>query len=117
MGGVMVLKDGKFYAGAATPTGWQIPLQIAEVLQRMVDYNLNPQEAIELPRYSYRGSGRLMLEPDFPQAIKDDLAKRGHEILTDFPTFGMVAVKIDPVSGAKQVAGDPVDLTTHSVAY
>jgi gamma-glutamyltranspeptidase len=114
----MVLKDGKFYAGAATPTGWQIPLQIAEVLQRMLDYNLNPQEAIELPRYSYRGSGILMVEPDTPQAIIKDLAARGHDVRTGFPTFGMVAVKIDPVTGARQVAGDPVDpLPTHSVAY
>jgi gamma-glutamyltranspeptidase/glutathione hydrolase len=117
MGGIMVLKDGKFYAGAATPTGWQIPLQIAEVLQRMLDYDLNPQEAIELPRYSYRGSGILMLEPDISQEVRDDLSARGHDVKTGFPTFGMVAVKIDPVSGARQVAGDPVDLPTHSVAY
>jgi gamma-glutamyltranspeptidase/glutathione hydrolase len=118
MGGVMVLKDGKFYAGAATPTGWQIPLQIAEVLQRMLDYNLNPQEAIELPRYAYQGLGLLMVEPDVPKAVRDDLSARGHEVIIGFPTFGMVAVKVDPVSGAKQVAGDPVDpLPTHSVTY
>ena len=118
MGGVMVLKGGKFYAGAATPTGWQIPLQIAEVLQRMVDYNLNPQEAIELPRYSYRGSGRLMVEPDVHEKVRNDLASRGHNVITGFPTFGMVAIKIDPVTDARQLAGDPVDpLPTHSVAY
>jgi len=118
MGGVMVLKDGKFFAGAATPTGWHIPMQTAEVLQRMLDYNLNPQEAIELPRYSYRGSGRLMLEYDIPEGVRNDLAARGHDVMAGFPSFGMVAIKIDPVSGARQVAGDPVDpLPTHSVSY
>jgi len=118
MGGVIVLRDGAFYVGAATPTGYQIPKQIAAVLQRMLDWGLNPQEAIELPRISYRGSQRLMLEPDIPQAIRDDLSARGHEIITGFPTFGMVGVKIDPVTGARQLAGDPVDpLPTHAAVY
>lgn len=117
MGGAIVLMNGKFYVGAATPTGWNIPRQIAQVLQRVLDHNLSIGEAIELPRIGYRGNNNLRVEPFVHEVILEMLRKKGHNVVSGPASFGMVGVQIDPITGARQVHGDPVFLPTHAAAY
>jgi gamma-glutamyltranspeptidase/glutathione hydrolase len=52
-------------------------LQIAGLLE---DHRMNPQAALDAPRWQVSEGLRLDVEPGFPQATLDELAKRGHEV-------------------------------------
>jgi len=80
------------------------------------------QDAIEEPRfasYSYPSSfapydyypGRLNLEARFPEAVRSELAARGHKI-ADWPDFAWLAgavcaILVDPKRGTLEAGADP----------
>jgi gamma-glutamyltranspeptidase / glutathione hydrolase len=70
--------------GAMQPQGH------VQVVVRLVDQQLNPQSAIDAPRWQVLESGELALEPGFPPATVDALAARGHRIasVSPAPFFG-----------------------------
>ncbi len=48
-----------------TPGGSTIPSQIVETLQNLIDFNMNPQQAVDAPRYHYQGIPDVVfLEPN-----------------------------------------------------
>ena len=41
---------------------------------------MNPQEALDAPRWQWVGGKRIQLEPGFDAGIAEELRRRGHEI-------------------------------------
>jgi gamma-glutamyltranspeptidase/glutathione hydrolase len=54
-----------------------------QVVVRMMDQGLNPQSAIDAPRWQVMDDGTVMLEPGFPESTVTELAARGHRISID----------------------------------
>ncbi|MBT7552803.1 MAG: hypothetical protein HN611_29390, partial [Gemmatimonadetes bacterium] len=106
----MVFKDGKpvvLIGGSAAET--TMP-GIAQVLLNMLDFDLDPQSAIEAPRVVFgdilhwTGGSTLHLDPEIRAAIGDSLQAMGHVLAEEpggrRPIVGMVnAVSIDPETG------------------
>ncbi|HET9762778.1 MAG TPA: gamma-glutamyltransferase [Casimicrobiaceae bacterium] len=105
-----------------TPGGDVQAQAILQVLLNMAVFGMNPQQAVEAPRfasYSFPDSfephayspGLLYVEDRVPQAVRDGLAARGHEI-ADWPAFvwraGAVCVqRRDARSGVIAAGADP----------
>ena len=51
-----------------------------QVMINTLDYAMNPQEALDAPRWQWVGGKRIQLEPGFDAGIAEELRRRGHEI-------------------------------------
>jgi gamma-glutamyltranspeptidase/glutathione hydrolase len=93
--------------------GWNQPQAHVQVISNIVDHGLNIQQALEAPRFVKLtfGGADVMMEARFPQSVREDLARRGHEIDVqgDFSnmTGGGQAVMRDDRVGVNYGASDP----------
>jgi gamma-glutamyltranspeptidase/glutathione hydrolase len=90
-----------------------------QVLCNVIDFGMNPQEAIEAPRWQHGGSvgaadepgaGVLAIENRVEKAVLEDLVSRGHNIEPLGPwshgsAYQLIAV--DPATGALMGGSDP----------
>lgn len=87
--------------GAYQPTGH------ARFVTNVVTYGMEPQAAIDAPRCFFDGS-HLKVERGFSDAVRADLAARGHDIaIPEEPLGGAQAIRIDGVAGTLTGASDP----------
>lgn len=126
---ILVMKDGRPYAGmgsGGTETILQGPVQI---LMNMIEFGMTPQDAVEAPRFACRGtwadppgqpgkfelhrSNQMYLEVVSPITFETamNLANRGHFILPRTSLTSSVGgyslIVVDPVTGTFFGAGDP----------
>ena len=61
-----------------------------QMVLRLADYGQNPQAAVDAPRWQVLQGLDVAIENDFPTAVLDDLAQRGHQLqrLHRQPMFG-----------------------------
>jgi len=117
----LVLKDGSPYFTLGTPGGDSQTQSCLQVLNNIVDFGMNVQEAVEAPRfcgYSFPQSpwphkvapNRLVLEGRIPQDVVESLKGKGHEAESVGPwgvTNGFVPIQVDQGSGAYVGGADP----------
>ncbi len=60
--------------------GFMQPQGHLQVIQNMLDYGLNPQAALDAPRWQWMKNRQVMLEPDFHPSLASELGRRGHEV-------------------------------------
>jgi gamma-glutamyltranspeptidase/glutathione hydrolase len=126
---VLVMKDGKPWAAmgsGGTETIVQGPVQL---ILNMVDFGMNPQDAVEAPRFACRGTwadpqgqpgkfelhrfNQMYMEVVSPITFETamNLANRGHFILPrqslTSSVGGYSLIVIDPATGTFFGAGDP----------
>ena len=51
-----------------------------QVMVRLADYGQNAQAAMDGPRFRFVQGMEINIEPEFPKATLDELARRGHQI-------------------------------------
>ena len=51
-----------------------------QVLMNMIDFKLNPQEALDAPRWQWIKDKKVQVEPLFPKELAKQLSARGHEV-------------------------------------
>ena len=70
--------------------GFMQPQGHLQILTSMIDFDRNPQEALDAPRWQWKGGMKFEMEPGFSDEIIEDLRKRGHEISIndDLQAFG-----------------------------
>lgn len=79
----MALKDGELWASFGVMGGFMQPQGHFQVISAMVDDDLNPQEALNRPRWQIQNGdpgGNLLIEEGTPFKTMADLAERGHHI-------------------------------------
>ncbi|HEY3909572.1 MAG TPA: gamma-glutamyltransferase [Stellaceae bacterium] len=117
----IVLKDGALWSVFGTP-GADNQVQInLQVLTAMVDFGLDPQQAAEMPRWTsnvpgqyanwpHDGADALTVERRFPEAVRSDLAGRGHPVHEVGDLDGPCSVEIirrDAATGMLLAGSDP----------
>jgi len=60
--------------------GFMQPQAHLQVVSNMVDFGMNPQEALDAPRWQWIGDMKVEMEPGFRPELVEDLIRRGHEI-------------------------------------
>ncbi len=60
--------------------GYMQPQGHLQVISNCVDFGLNPQAALDAPRWRWLEDKRVRLERDIPQHVAQALARRGHQV-------------------------------------
>ena len=70
--------------------GYMQPQGHVQLLTNMIDFHLNPQMALDAPRWQWTRENKILLEPEFDNAIAQALVRKGHEIqiATERTPFG-----------------------------
>jgi gamma-glutamyltranspeptidase / glutathione hydrolase len=116
----LVLKDGQPFAALSTPGGDNQDQALTQVLLNVIQFGMNPQEAVEAARFEtahfvssfadHRFSpGSLSLEKRFGEQIIEEMKKRGHKVDVNenfAPTSAPTIVIYDPKSKLIQAGAD-----------
>ncbi|MDR1376735.1 MAG: gamma-glutamyltransferase family protein [Synergistaceae bacterium] len=109
-------KDGKAVGPFGVMGGFMQPQGHVQVVTNMVDFGMNPQEAIDAPRWQWTKGKNVQVEQGLPNALALSLAERGHDIqmLPDSITFGRGEIIVRTPYGT--LAGGTEPRTDGSVA-
>jgi gamma-glutamyltranspeptidase/glutathione hydrolase len=116
----MVLRDGRPYLVFGTPGGdAQVQVNL-QVLTAIVDFGLDPQQAVEMARWQSMQPGtqanwphelpdQVLVEERLPAATRAELARRGHHVETVGPLDGPCSVNVlrHTPDGYWQAGSDP----------
>lgn len=101
----MLLQDGKCKAVFGVMGGYMQPQGHFQVVSNLVDFKLNPQMALDAPRWQWIKEKSFMVEKAFDEKCLEALREKGHEVIVeeDRSHFGrgQIIVKMD--SGAYAV--------------
>jgi gamma-glutamyltranspeptidase/glutathione hydrolase len=105
----LIFKEGKPYGALGLKGGHVQPQVQVQIITNLIDFGMTPQEAISAPRFNHIEGSKVGLEPDIAEAVKDELTRRGHQVVGGNPeSFGGAhAIVIDRESGAFVGGSDP----------
>ena len=83
-------KDGQAIGPFGVMGGFMQPQGHFQVAINTIDYHLNPQAALDAPRWQWTEGNKVLVEPDFPNHLAQALTRLGHEIqpTVDSGSFG-----------------------------
>lgn len=88
--------------------GMYQPAGHAHVVTNMVDFGMDPQEALESPRAFWDANGTIVLEDTLSSNVFEGLARKGHRVgRTAVPLGGGQIIRIDHASGTLIAGSDP----------
>jgi gamma-glutamyltranspeptidase / glutathione hydrolase len=107
--------DGSLYASYGVMGGFMQPQGHVQVLSALVDHQLNPQSALDVPRFCIdveQAGGRVALEDGMPTRVMSELESMGHPVYSvsgyDRSVFGRGQVILrDAETGVLAAGSDP----------
>ncbi|MCI0509295.1 gamma-glutamyltransferase 2 [Chromohalobacter marismortui] len=100
--GFLTRGDGTPLGPFGVMGGFMQPQGHVQVVMNLVDFGLNPQAALDAPRWQWMGGKRIGIEHGYPAPLVREMAERGHDMHVDHDPrgFGRGQVIIrDPESG------------------
>lgn len=95
----MLMKDGKCKGVFGVMGGYMQPQGHFQVVSNLIDFHMNPQMALDAPRWQWVKEKSFIVEKAFDQSVMEELIKRGHEIKVeeDRSNFGrgQIIIKLD----------------------
>lgn len=85
-----LMKDGEAVGPFGVMGGYMQPQGHVQVVMNLMDFGLNPQQALDAPRWQWMKDKAFTVEAGFDTAILKQLQALGHEITlsADSPLFG-----------------------------
>ena len=103
----LAMQDGRPAIAFGVMGGHYQPVGQVQVLTSVLDFGLDPQEALDAPR-SFAYGGELQLELGVPAATAEALRRRGHRVVpAGRPLGGGQMIMIDHQRGVLRGASDP----------
>ena len=99
----MAFKDGEFFMTFGAMGGAVQPQQHVQVFLNVVEFGMNAQQAVEIPRINHDGGLNVTVEPGIDEAALTQLEAMGHEIrrrTTRGGVGGAQLIMFDQLSGA-----------------
>lgn len=83
-------KNGKAVGPFGVMGGYMQPQGHFQVITNTIDFLLNPQAALDVPRWQWIEGKTVLVEPEFPNYLAQALTRKGHQIQasTDGGAFG-----------------------------
>ncbi len=105
----LVLENGKVRIVAGSPGGPRIITTVLLALLNMIDFGMDPSEAIAAPRFHHQWvPDELSIEAGIPADVQDGLRRRGHTVKVAERNWSSAQViAIDPKTGWHLGATDP----------
>jgi gamma-glutamyltranspeptidase/glutathione hydrolase len=101
-----ITHNDRAWASFGVMGGFMQPQGHLQVGVNLIDYQMDPQTALDAPRFNWLGDRLVSLEAGFPRATTEELAGRGHELAP--PThYGGGQVIVRSNSGALIAGSEP----------
>lgn len=81
----IVMRDGRPRVAIGTPGGYTINQTTPQMLMNLIDFRMDVQRAISAPRITFAEPYWLAVESGVPEAVRAELAARGHNVTVDNP--------------------------------
>lgn len=83
-------KEGDAIGPFGVMGGFMQPQGHLQVIMNTIDFHLNPQDALDAPRWQWIEDKKVHLEADFPEHIAKVLQRKGHQVtmMLDRGSFG-----------------------------
>lgn len=105
----LATKDDNLWATFGVMGGHMQPQGHAQLLANLIDYDMNPQQAVDHPRH-FHNNGTLLLEGRLPEEAAEKLQRLGHRIQFgapyEIPTGGAQLIRIRE-DGVRACGSDP----------
>jgi gamma-glutamyltranspeptidase / glutathione hydrolase len=75
-----LMKDGEAIGPFGIMGGSMQPQAHVQVLSHMIDFHLNPQSALDVPRWQWIEGKKIWVEESFDRKLMKQLIRRGHEV-------------------------------------
>ena len=104
-----LLKDGDAVGPFGVMGAFMQPQGQVQVVNNLIDFALNPQEALDAPRWQWTGGKTVEVEASFDKEIVNNLKQRGHDIkvMEDFTSFGRGQMILRQPEGVYAAATEP----------
>jgi gamma-glutamyltranspeptidase/glutathione hydrolase len=104
----MAFRSGAPWLSFGVMGGFMQPQGHVQVLLNMIDFNMDPQRALDSPRVRVFAEGGVALEEEFDNDMRVALAARGHKLVeAERAEFGGgQVIMLDPESGALAAGSD-----------
>lgn len=93
------MKDGRPVGPFGVMGGYMQPQGHVQVVSNLIDFDLDPQQALDAPRWQWMRDGSVTVEDSFDKDIVQALKERGHDIKvdTDKASFGrgQIIIRLD----------------------
>lgn len=101
-------REGALLGPFGVVGGYMQPQAHVQLLSAMIDSGLNPQAAMDAPRFSWEGGLDIDIEPTYNPAVLLALSRRGHNIqIKQDRHFGRAQMILRDVHGAWCGASEP----------
>lgn len=103
----MAMRNGKCAYSFGVMGAHYQPMGHAQVVNNIVDYGMDVQQAVDAPRVFFEGED-VLVERGMPRAVSEGLAARGHKVsVTPAPWGGAQIVQIDWDRGVLIAGSEP----------
>ena len=75
-----ITKDGQPFSSFGVMGGFMQPQGHLQVGMNLVDFGMDPQTALDAPRFNWQHDKQVMLEATVADPIREDLIHRGHQL-------------------------------------
>jgi gamma-glutamyltranspeptidase/glutathione hydrolase len=79
-------KDGKALGPFGVMGAYMQPQGHVQVVSNMIDFGMNPQQALDAPRWQWIEGNKINVESGFNTEIARALSKRGHDVRVSLQT-------------------------------
>ena len=85
-----IMKDGLPVGPFGVMGAYMQPQGHVQVVMNCVDFHLDPQQALDAPRWQWMRGGRIAVEDRFPETVAQELRSMGHDVYREHatPLFG-----------------------------
>ena len=78
-----ITKNGQPVGPFGVMGGFMQPQGHVQTIMNLIDFHMNPQEALDAPRWQWIGGKKVLVEREFPFSITEELLRKGHEIFVN----------------------------------
>ena len=102
-------RDGKAIGPFGVMQGAMQPQGHMQIVSNLIDYSLNPQAALDAPRWRFDTGNRVLLEQTVPRHVALGLVDIGHDvhIIAEPETFGKGQIILRQDNAALVAASEP----------
>lgn len=102
-------KNGKPVGPFGVMGGFMQPQGHVQVVMNMLDFGLNPQSALDAPRWQWISGNKFEVEKGFPEEIIEQLRDKGHDIIVNESelSFGRGQIIINGDNGVYAGGSEP----------
>ena len=94
-----LMKDGKAVGPFGVMGGYMQPQGHVQVVTNMIDFHMDPQQALDAPRWRWKRDGTVVVESSFDPNIARALQRKGHDVQMDLNTSsfgrGQIILRMD----------------------